>query len=347
MDRVGVFLTLVATAVSACAADARAEQFRLIDLTAEGIDEGIEADAWRRDHGGELYPCVTETSARAAIGTVRAGALILSRSRARAQPSSKFFSAADDAVLFDAADFSVGTAAGFDITVLTAISQGLELETRYFGITGWDASRSVADPAGVRFVGFGAEMPLADSERADYASRLHNFEINLRPRVSEGMPLVVGFRTLQLHERFDVWRLDSQGASQDLGAHTRNFLYGLQAGAEPYLFGAGGPLTLEAVIKAGVYANHAMQGTGSPLLGTALEASCNRAAFVGELGLMIDYRFSRFLALRGGYELLWLYGVALAPDQSSVTQLLGNSAGLHSSATAFYQGAAASLEFVF
>jgi len=53
----------------------------------------------------------------------------------------------------------------------------------------------------------------------------------------------------------------------------------------------------------------------------------NRASFVGEIGLMLDYRFSRFFSARAGYELLWLYGVALAPDQGAVTDLLTPSRG--------------------
>jgi hypothetical protein len=244
------------------------------------------------------------------------------------------------------ADLELGTAAGLDITLLTAVSQANELEIRYFGIDSWNASRTVGDPGGIHFDGFGVSAP-AFGERIDYGSRLYNFEINLRPRVAEGMPLVVGFRTLQLHEQLELWRLDPLPETVGIGTRANNFLYGLQIGAEPYILGAGGPLRLDGTLKAGIYGNHAHQGSFSPTLGTTVEDTFDRVAFVGELGVTVVYRFSRACEARAGYQLLWLYGVALAPDQSRSTNLLGPSGGVDCSATSFYQGAAVSLGFMF
>ena len=68
---------------------------------------------------------------------------------------------------------------------------------------------------------------------------------------------------------------------------------------------------------------------------------------MGELGVAIVYRFSPAFEARAGYQLLWLHGVALAPDQSRSTNLPGPSGGVNCSATSFYQGAAVSLGFVF
>jgi hypothetical protein len=349
MDRVRIFVATLVLAMApvGTVAAGQAAEGRLIDLTADAAGDVVDVDPWFARHVADLRLCgVGETPGPALLGTFRIGAVILSRSRATAEPSARIFSVADDSVLLNAADLSLGTNAGLDITLLTAVSDAMEVETRFFSVTGGNTSRTVSAPAGVRFEGFGTALT-AGEERTDYASRLYNFELNVRPRVAAGMPLVAGFRTLQLHERFELSRLDAVPATVDLGSHTNNFLYGVQVGAEPYLMGAGGPLTLEGVFKAGVYANHALQGTGSPPLATSVAARQNRAAFVGEVGLMIDYRFSRFLALRGGYELLWVSRVALAPNQSGSTDLLAPSASLNDSATAFYQGAVASLEFVF
>jgi hypothetical protein len=292
-------------------------------------------------------PAGSATAAtKALLGTIRAGTVILTRDRATADPTGKIFRSSDGALLFDAADLELGTAAGLDITLLSAISQANELEIRYFGIDSWSASRTFDDPGGIRFDGFGVSAP-AISQRIDYGSRLYNFEVNFRPRVAEGLPLVLGFRTLQLHEQLELWRLDPLPESVGIGTRANNFLYGLQIGAEPYILGAGGPLRLDGTLKAGVYGNHAHQGTYSPPAGTTVEDTFDRVAFVGELGVAVVYRFSRACEVRAGYQLLWLHGVALAPDQSRSTYLLGPAGGVNCSATSFYQGAAISLGFEF
>ncbi|MHB9049902.1 MAG: hypothetical protein ACYC35_28625 [Pirellulales bacterium] len=346
MDGRHIFAVVLVTALTPCAAAfARddAELGKLIDLTGDAAD----IDAWARRHASDVYPCAsTGETPPALVGTIRAGALILSRSRAKAEPSSKIFRTSDDALLGDSAAMGLGTSVGFDITVLTALSEYSELEARYFGIDGWNTSQTASDPGGVRFDGFGALLA-GQSERMDYASRLYNVEFNFRPRVAEGIPLIFGVRTVQLHERFEMLRLDPPPESIGVSAHVNNYLWGFQIGAEPYLFGAGGPLTLEGSLKGGIYGNHASQGAFSSVLDTSAEAARNRASFVGEVGLTIDYRFSRFFAARAGYELIWLSGVALAPDQGPSTDLAVPLAAIDASGTAFYQGAAASLEFVF
>jgi hypothetical protein len=346
------FLTvLVLATVPASAADGQSEALdgRFIDLTVELPADAASVGAWARRHGDDLYPVggASETPGPALLGTIRAGALVLTRSRASGEPSGKIYRVADDVPLADTAVLSLGTSAGLDITLLTALSQISELEVRFFGIDGWSTSRTAGDPQGVWFEGFGAVLTPAQSERIDYGSRLYNVELNLRPRVADGMPLILGFRSLQLHERLALWTLDPP-PTVDIDMHTNNYLYGVQVGAEPYLLGdSTSPLRLEGLAKAGIYGNCASQGTCSTLLGRTLTAKHTRSSFVGEVGLMIDYRFSRFFAARAGYELLWVSGVALAPDQSASTDLLGPLAGVNTSATAFYQGAAVSLEFVF
>jgi len=279
------------------------------------------------------------------FGSVEIGALFLTRGRAGGESTSKVFSQGDNRLLFNSADLSLDTSSGLDIAFLMPLGESLGLETRYFGITNWRASQTVADPlaVGVRFEGFGASLA-ADAERIDYASRLYSIELNVLPMVTEGVPVVLGFRSLQLHERFELWQLDP--LTSGLTARTNNHLYGFQAGAEPYISGAGGALRVDGLIKAGIYGNHALQGVSSSVLGTSVDARRNAAAFVGEVGLVVVYRLNRFLALRGGYELLWLSNVALAPEQTRSTDLAAPSARVDMG-SALMHGALASAEFVF
>ena len=350
MDRVRLCLAvLMLFAAPACANSVAQERVegRLIDLRGDLAADVAVAAGWTNPHAADIAACRWDDVPGATlIGTIRAGVLILSRNNATAEPSAKILRTTDGAVLQDAAGIGLGTSTGLDITGLVGLSEILEMEVRFFGVNAWKASRVATDPDPLQFSGFGVTLP-GQSEQIDYSSRLCNIEVNARPRVVGGIPLILGFRSLQLHERFDVWRLDPQDGTPGLDAHTHNFLYGAQVGVEPSFFGGESALTLEGLAKAGVYANCSSQSASSPLLGEGAEAKRNRTVFVGELGLIVDYRFSQSFALRAGYELLWISGVALAPNQSPTTDLGVPLATLNASGSALYQGVMASLEFMF
>lgn len=295
-----------------------------------------------------IYPCGLKENLlnNGIVGFVRAGVVILSRDKAKGRPSSTVYAVSDGTELIDSADMNVGSPVGVDVTLLSPLSNSMELEIRYFGIDSWKASRSAASDGGVRFEGFGAET-LTAAEQFNYRSRLMNFEIGLRPRVRAGIPLVIGFRTLQIHEKFEAWGLHGGTSMLDAASRTNNFLWGAQIGAEPYMGGGNSPLRLETILKAGIYGNAAAQQATSEFFGESLAAKRTQTAFVGEVGAAVVYQVSKMLALRGGYELLWVKGLALAPDQSSATSLLSHGASLNTSASVLYQGAMASLDFVF
>lgn len=347
MDRVHLFVVILALTglpAGALAAESPAAEGRILDLTGDLATDLGTSSPWM----GDVEPCAGfwGRSGQALLGAFRVGALFLNRDHPKARPVSQIVRTADGAPLWDATDLRMGTETGLDLAFLVALCSALDLEIRYFGIDGWDASQVVSDPGGVTFNGFG--LTTTDlSQRVDYFSRLYSIEVAIRPRVIDSIPLVLGFRHVQLHENFEVRRLDPLPEAPDLGAHTRNYLYGFQLGVEPYLFGAGTPLRVEGVFKAGIYGNHASQSSFSPVAGTVVEATDNRTSFVGEAGLTLAYRFSTYFTIRGGYEVLWLYGVALAPDQSSTTNFLSPTSQLNDKSTAFLHGATVGLEFVF
>ena len=85
--------------------------------------------------------------------------------------------------------------------------------------------------------------------------------------------------------------------------------------------------TIGLVGKAGVYVNFAERDLGlrdnavNPDLIVRTEGNSSEIAFVGEAMLGITRHLGCGLRLRGGYQLMWMHGVALAPEQ------LGNTAG--------------------
>ncbi len=154
--------------------------------------------------------------------------------------------------------------------------------------------------------------------------------------------MLAGFRWAELREDFSAGRiLDSEYLLVG-DVKTVNNLYGAQVGADAMLWQCG-CFSINSLGKVGIYGNHAEQSSFSAV-GNQPElfsASTNHTAFIGELGLQARYQLSQRLALRAGYELLWLDGVALAPAQYA------NMNGIDSNATVFYHGATAGLEYSF
>ncbi|MCA8982923.1 MAG: hypothetical protein KDA76_04110 [Planctomycetaceae bacterium] len=106
-------------------------------------------------------------------------------------------------------------------------------------------------------------------------------------------------------------------------ATTDNTLNGVQFSLEALLI-EGEWLLLDGFLKAGVYHNDA-QGrltetysgiaNDNSVYGRDLTATGSSVAFVGQVGLGTTYRVNDYLRLRAGWEVLFLSGVALAPDQ--------------------------------
>jgi hypothetical protein len=214
----------------------------------------------------------------------------------------------------------------------------------------------------------------------DYSTELYNAELNLRHNLSRRITVLAGFRWLQLNENlqgtipppdrilpiwkfdphnnlFEVARIENLRGIPTAGAFppfwntsTTNNLYGLQLGAEGKLFDRG-RLSIVGLIKVGGYWNHASESTGVSLEKVVYPtgAKTDRAAFAGEAGLQCKYQFAVGLALKLGYQALWLYGVALAPGQIQKTYEIGPAAvtarGVNCNSGVLLHGVTAGLEY--
>jgi len=157
---------------------------------------------------------------------------------------------------------------------------------------------------------------------AAYSSTLHSTEINLRMPGSERATWLAGFRWFELSERlnYDIDLLSL--INNDFNWNTNNHLYGGQLGVDLQLWDLRSPLSINAVLKAGVYGNDADNhfqyrvNDFSVLQGGADQGS---VAFVGDIAINATYQLTRHLALMGGYQLLWINATALASDQAALT----------------------------
>jgi len=242
---------------------------------------------------------------------------------------------------------------GFDFT--TGWDVSLErntinggLEARLLSIDGWNSATTAMvgpPPTLVRinnFVPF--FLPGVTSVNATYNSELLSAELNLRRRLTDRINLLGGFRYLELDEHFHA-TLNAAVLPSTYDTATQNRLYGGQLGADATLW-CGDRLTVEGLLKAGIFHNIAGQNTildtGVVVVNAADDD--DRVAFLGELAFTANYCLTDTLSLRAGYDLLWVETVALAADQIPATNFF-TGGGIAADGGAFYHGAFVGLEY--
>ena len=231
------------------------------------------------------------------LWTIQAGAVILHRSN----PDE----GGDLLRLLDTIgvdDFDFGWTAGLEVAALRRLQSGNSLELRYLGILDWDADDS--RQLGPVTVG------------GDYSTQLNSTELNCRRCAGPHWTWLAGLRIIQLHEEFE-FGVDAPPLSLSLLANTDNHLYGGQFGGQLDWCPFAGPLAISGLVKAGVYGNYAdVQFSQAGIVNISLPRVDDwNTAFVGELGVVATYPLSDRWSLRGGYQLLYIDGVALATDQ--------------------------------
>lgn len=257
-------------------------------------------------------------------------------------------------VLLSGADLGFDTEAGFRLGLIrhNVLGTAWDLEALYFGIDGWAAATAPvysATGAATQFVSPLGNTVTPANVWASYGSELHNVEVNGRRPIRDWLSLVAGFRYLELNEGLTIFQDIGPGTNLARAAvDATNHLAGFQLGLDGRVWSRG-RLELDCVLKAGIYANDAENGVRitqtASLPPMASAASANHTAFVGEIDLTGLYRLNRNWAIRGGYQLLWIEGVALASDQVAVSDPDNGAATLDASGSPFYHGAFVGLEF--
>ena len=169
------------------------------------------------------------------------------------------------------------------------------------------------------------------------------------------MDLLFGFRFVDLDEAFNIHPNDPDTGESDYNIRSGNDMYGAQVGVvfdrQPDCRRWG----WDVVAKAGLFYNDASQTqyvTDFPpgfylrdLLNQApISASDSGFAFLGELGLSGTIDLTSNLTLRGGYMLMWIEGVALAPDQLDFTFTPTSGTMLNDDGGVFLHGAHLGME---
>jgi hypothetical protein len=242
--------------------------------------------------------------------------------------------------LLDVRDLSDPWGAGPDISIRRWLATGDSLDIRFFAVDSFHSQSRVTTPG---IWNFPTNPPLFGLGVADldvaYSTRLYSTEMNWNRPVSDWFSWLVGFRWIELYDDLGL-SANFGGNTADIHFQAANRLYGGQAGAALTLVNRGAA-RIDSVMKAGLYGNAASNRfTVAQVIGPAFGTgdSSGQVAFAGEIGIVGVYQWTDHIALRGGYQLLWLDGVALAPDQVAATQIL-SADGIDTTGDAFYHGA--------
>ena len=249
-------------------------------------------------------------------------------------------------VKFDNDQLDFGWKGGWDIALSRRTGPNSNFELRYFQLRDWSASAEVDVVDGDYVATNPASLLISDGTMSyQSASNLNSFEFNFVNRgvTSSRFRLAIGFRWIEVSEDLSQTYLSAlEGTTLDID--TNNHLYGLQFASDGVLFNTG-CLSVAAWVKGGVYANWNDQSTlysnvaGNPLLYSS--DSRTTPSFMGETGLMADWAILPSVSIVGGYQILYIAGLALAPDQlQNMTSIDTNLTPITlDQSDAFYHGA--------
>jgi len=238
---------------------------------------------------------------------------------------------------------------GSRITLSRELQQGA-WEVCFWGIDGW--SDSILLPSGDYLLHADATRRGPPSEGPlylAYRSRLYTTELNWKHALEcNWLSPLVGARWLRLGESFGFAGQYGDAPSTEFEGiyRTQNDLFGGQLGAEALLFAPTERLSLSATGKAGAYLNDVQMTVDYTAEGNELSQSNQdeSLAFVGEILLTASCKITPSVTVRGGYQLNWIEGAALAANQPSTYVAMPSNGKVNDDGSLFLHGGFAGLE---
>ncbi|MDG2383640.1 MAG: BBP7 family outer membrane beta-barrel protein [Pirellulaceae bacterium] len=226
----------------------------------------------------------------------------------------------------------------------------------FFGIDSWNTSKPGGNIVSPVLIGPGINFPNTAPGtifRADYGSELYSLEVNFRRRVTSCVTVLAGFRWVEFGDDLATSTI-APIVEPIYSIDTNNHMYGFQIGGDAQLVTLGS-FHIDSIIRAGILFNSADQNTYAPALSQIgpsvvdrISASADHTSFIGELGLRGVYDLGAGFSVIGGYQVMFLDGIALAPDQIPVTDLIApGSAVLDTGGTLYFHGATVGLQATF
>ncbi|QGJ72386.1 Hypothetical protein PBC10988_41070 [Planctomycetales bacterium 10988] len=277
--------------------------------------------------------CTIPASAQITWTHFQADTLILQRSRARNDVllnadngTAGYLNSADDIALVSAKDFDFEYEANIRFAIGFDVFPGTNTELSYWGTGFWEdeivVDRGLTFDLIAPFDTATVNYTSANVAILGYATRSHNAEINNIWNLNTELSMLAGVRFFNQAESFSLTMGQSGGilaATSTYKVETDNYLIGPQIG-----FGYRVPVTprwsIAGTAKGGFLFNIHQQNSflldvGNTSTLATFERSELEPSFIGEIGLSTFYRFSKGITFRLGYEVMFVNGLALAPEQ--------------------------------
>ena len=305
----------------------------------------------------------------------------------RAPGAAPFYatSIAPGAEAFNSNQFQRGFSAGPKVSLMYHDDSGYGVELSYFSIFNQSATKAIGPDSPADWLVMKAPGTFWQTQDFPYqamawssATNLYSAEVDGRVDLSRRVTMLAGFRWLQLDDDLPgtltpadltapTWKqlcncTLSQISQMPPGGPAGNYppfwntgatnnLYGVQIGVDGKILEFG-RFSLDGLIKIGLFDNNAEQTTGVSLQKVVYPSTVttNHAAFAREASLQLKYQLIEGLALKAGYEALWLDGVALAPGQIQETYSTPSNVralGVNCRSSVLFQGATFGLEYSF
>ncbi len=240
---------------------------------------------------------------------------------------------------------------GGKFTIGRTLNCCYRLEGTYLGSYVWNNTKSVTDTGMSSILdGFVTEVPTSLTGTETLTTYLQSGELNLRgwldmPPGPFDVSFLVGARYVKMNENFafNTSTVAVPPAVEfNADTSTKNSMGGPQIGIDfqwmvnrsfYWDFDAKGALLMGTSSQSTTY----IAAAGGPLssITTPVSASGSRTAFLVDLALTGNYQMTRNLTIRGGYQALFLDGIALGkdnwlpPPRGNVNQLNSGGAIYH------------------
>lgn len=245
-------------------------------------------------------------------------------------------------------------ASGYRVTGAYIVGPGTGIEATYFGGFNWEDSAiatsednlfSVFSDFGVDPLNGFPETAFGFLHTVAMSSEMNNAELNLRRRFISAnchihSSLLVGIRYFRLREDL-VYETFTEQGDMSYQLKTDNDMVGLQGGGDLY-FCLTPRFKIGAEVKAGVYGTHSKQRTN--VFCTSCDPlrerdSASDASFLGDAGAIMLYRVTPRFTLRGGYQILYVDGVATAVNNfNTESPFSARDSFIHNTGNVFAHG---------
>lgn len=257
---------------------------------------------------------------------LQAGALFLNRSRMKNQVIVVDDNNGQSPVLRTRdMDFNNKFAVGPELTLGFRYDGVSAFEATYWGLQHWESHNSVFGSNNLSLPGAIAvttfDYFLGDTVFTKYQSTTHNVEGNYRQTIF-GITMLAGLRYFNMNETLDLRFTDFDSGTSHYRVKTHNNLIGGQIGLGWQR--QFGHLGIDLLGKAGLYGNPARLETDMRDLNNTTVLRNFRdnetiTSFIGEINLQTTYAITSWFNLRAGYRILWIEGIAQAPNQLDFT----------------------------